>query len=258
MSTHLTPCSEEDFLEQDKEIRGQNYVCLSFLSPEEVIQKKELYYFQKFQNAFSEDLGNLFKDLKAKFPTEEDAINSVQDMHSYLFSKEMLQERWLQFLTNPALEKEYNEANNFQTSLRGIKVRGVYETLREAQVRSEVLKRTDKRHNIYIAQVGCWCPWSPNPDDIQDQEFAETTLNTMMSEYRKNQDQKDAFYQARTDELKEVASRKTKLLKEKVAEEERVAASTSSVEVVSEETVVSETAEALTDEDPWMKAKKRA
>jgi len=249
MSANLTPCSEEDFLEQDKEIRGQNYVCLSFLSPEEVIKKKELYFFEKFQNAFSEDLVNLFKDLKAKFPVEEDAINSVQDMHSYLFNKDLLQERWLQFAANPALEKEYDEANNFQTSVRGIKVRGVYETLREAQVRSEVLKRLDKRHNIYIAQVGCWCPWSPNPDEIQDQEYAETTLNTMMQEYKKNQDQKDMFYQERSNELRDIASRKNKLLKEKLKQE-------SDVVEVSSASPAQETADALTDEDPWLKAKK--
>ena len=38
--------------------------------------------------------------------------------------------------------------------MRGIKVRGVFETLNEAKNRSEFLKRTDKNHNIFIGQVG--------------------------------------------------------------------------------------------------------
>ena len=41
----------EDFLEVDQKIPGQNYVCLSFISPENIIKNKELYnvkYFEKF------------------------------------------------------------------------------------------------------------------------------------------------------------------------------------------------------------------
>jgi hypothetical protein len=34
----------------------------------------------------------------------------------------------------------------------------------------------DNKFNVYV-QGGCWCPWSPNPDDITDQEYAETNLN---------------------------------------------------------------------------------
>ena len=38
----------EDFLEADDAIRGQNYVCLSFVSPEDVLKNKELFFMQKF------------------------------------------------------------------------------------------------------------------------------------------------------------------------------------------------------------------
>ena len=40
---------KEDFLEVDQSIPGQNYVCLSFVSPENVLNNKELYYAHKFQ-----------------------------------------------------------------------------------------------------------------------------------------------------------------------------------------------------------------
>ena len=32
---------ETDYLDEDKPIRGQNYVCLSFLSPEDVLANKD-------------------------------------------------------------------------------------------------------------------------------------------------------------------------------------------------------------------------
>jgi len=34
----------EDFLEVDKPIPGQNYACLSFVSPENIIKQKEREY----------------------------------------------------------------------------------------------------------------------------------------------------------------------------------------------------------------------
>ena len=37
--------TEQDFLESDKQIRGQNYVCLSFISPENVLKNKEIFKF---------------------------------------------------------------------------------------------------------------------------------------------------------------------------------------------------------------------
>ena len=39
---------EEDFLDVDKSIPGQNFVCLSFVSPDKVVKKKEEYYFYKY------------------------------------------------------------------------------------------------------------------------------------------------------------------------------------------------------------------
>ena len=92
------------------------------------------------------------------------------------------------------INKEFSEQVDFQTNVRGFKLRGCYDTMREAQVRSEILKRKDKQHNIYITQVGCWCPWDPNPNDIQDQHYAEDQLNTLMKKYRENQQQKDDYF----------------------------------------------------------------
>ena len=63
--------------------------------------------------------------------------------------------------------------------------------------RSEFIKKIDNKFNIYIAQVGCWCPWSPNPDCLENQEYAETQLNTLMKEYKKNMNDKDIVFENR-------------------------------------------------------------
>jgi hypothetical protein len=99
------------------------------------------------------------------------------------------------------LESEYHRDNNFVTSIRGIKVRGVFDTIEEAKNRSEFIKKIDNKFNIYIAQMGCWCPWSPNPDCLENQEYAETQLNTLMKEYKKNMTDKDVIFENRKTSL---------------------------------------------------------
>ena len=85
--------------------------------------------------------------------------------------------------------------------MRGIKIRGVFDTMEEAKARSEFIKRQDNKFDIYISQVGCWCPWSPNPNDLADQEYSETQLNTLMKQYKQNMDSKDELFEQRKADL---------------------------------------------------------
>ena len=43
---------KEDFLEVDKPIPGQNFVCLSFVSPEKVLASKERFKSRQFLTSF--------------------------------------------------------------------------------------------------------------------------------------------------------------------------------------------------------------
>lgn len=43
------------FLECDDEIRGQKYICLSFLSPEKVLKNKDIFFFSKFLEFYALD-----------------------------------------------------------------------------------------------------------------------------------------------------------------------------------------------------------
>ena len=203
----LTPCSKEDYLEQDDPVRGQNYVCLSFISPEDVLDNKEVFFFNKFLDKFSLTMNDFFNGMKEKYPEEETYLNSLKDNFAFLFSNKDLQEEFRAFknIHSDNMEKEFAEMNDFRTSMRGLKIRGVYETIKEAKNRSEKLKKVDKTHNIFIAEVGCWCPWSPSPDSIDEQEYAEQHLNTLMKKYKENQKMKDEFYAKRKEMMIEKA-----------------------------------------------------
>ena len=43
---------KEVYLEADKEIPGQHYVCLSFISPNDVLKNKDIYFFSEFMKDY--------------------------------------------------------------------------------------------------------------------------------------------------------------------------------------------------------------
>lgn len=198
-STNVTSVKEVDYLDEDKPIRGQNFVLLSFLSPEDVLVNKEAYMFSKFITKFSADMTTLLDGISSKYSDSKDFVDSVKENNAYIFNPKDMSEQYGFFksVNNQDLESSYHRDNNFVTSIRGIKVRGVFDTIEEAKNRSEFVKKLDNKFNIYIAQVGCWCPWSPNPDCLENQEYAETQLNTLMKEYKKNMNDKDVVFENR-------------------------------------------------------------
>jgi hypothetical protein len=202
-STSVTSVKEVDYLDEDKPIRGQNFVLLSFLSPEDVLVNKEAYMFSEFIKKFSSDMTALLDGIASKYSDSKDFVDSVKENNAYIFDPKDMSEQYgfYKSVNNQELEASYHRDNNFITSIRGIKVRGVFDTIEEAKNRSEFIKKLDTKFNIYIAQVGCWCPWSPNPDCLENQEYAETQLNTLMKEYKKNMNDKDVVFENRKTSL---------------------------------------------------------
>jgi hypothetical protein len=195
----LVTTKEVDYLEEDKAIKGQNYALLSFISPEDVIVKKESYFFNQFLDNFGKDMKTLLDGIKSKYPDSKDLVETITNNHAYIFDAKELNDQYNFFVSSKytELENSYHRDNNFVTTMRGIKVRGVFDTIEEARNRSEFLKRFDDKFNIYIAQVGCWCPWSPNPDALENQEYSETQLNTLMKQYKQNMEEKDTIFDER-------------------------------------------------------------
>lgn len=243
---------EVDYLEQDESIRNQNYVCLSFISPEDVLKKKEHFFFEKYVSAFVKKNQEFTDVLHNLFPDKKDEIRILKDNFEYLFDEGKIHDNFKHFVQDneSVVEKEFYEKNAFQTCIRGIKVRGTYDTLEEAKARSERLRKHDgNKFSIYVAQVGCWCPWSPNPDSIADQEFAESALNTLMARYKENQDNKDIHFKERQAHMKEV-----------IVENEQTRKETRDAEKADVETMGESSSSSMlqeselpdqSDEDPW-------
>jgi len=221
----VVPVKEEDFLDQDEPLRGQNFVCMSFLSPEDVLKDKEAYYVEAFFKKFTERNAELFQGLETLFPDKANELRSIREQYSIHFDTETINNEYKAFktLNDNEITEKYSNDNAFKTNVRGIKVRGTYESLKEAQQRAEALKKKEKnKHNIYVAQVGCWCPWSANPEDIPDPEYAETQLNTLMHEYNKNKEENDSFYEFRKQDLLERTRKENELKKTQIQTDSNV------------------------------------
>ena len=224
-----------DYLDEDKPIRGQNYALVSFLSPEDILKDKEVYYFSKFINNFSKDMKSLLDGIETKYPDSNDIIKTIRSNHDYIFKSDDLDSQYKFFKdTNSCeIEAEFHRNNNFKTSMRGIKIRGVFDTVDEAKNRSEFIKKYDNKFDIYISQVGCWCPWSPNPNDLSDQEYSETQLNTLMKQYKQNMDNKDELFEQRKASM--IQNSKTKSTEDNLAELDPWTASHQNDVIVKEE-----------------------
>lgn len=197
---------KEDYLNVDIPIPGQNYVCLSFVSPEKIIKQKIDYYYENFINdILSENKTNEMEKNNIKTILEEirDGGSISEKYEDYLFKNES------------RLEKDYNKRVDFQTNTRGIKIRGVYESNRQAMMRAEQLRKSDPTFNVFVGQVGYWLPFDPDPDNIKDSEFMNDNLNKLMKKKKENEDYKDMIYEEDKREKIKTAYEETKKLKEK-------------------------------------------
>ena len=89
-------------------------------------------------------------------------------------------------LNEETLDAKYNNSINFNTSVRGIKVRGVYPTQEEAELRCKLLREVDPNHDVYVGPVGMWMPWEPEAYKTGRVEYMEDELNQLMQEKQKN------------------------------------------------------------------------
>tara|TARA_B110001450_G_C17599438_1_gene472323 strand:- start:243 stop:1193 length:951 start_codon:yes stop_codon:yes gene_type:complete len=188
---------KKDYLEVDDPIAGQQYACLSFVSPEAFIKKKEGFMVSKFLQSYC-------KEHKLKF---DEAYAKYEDF-CYKFSSE--------------LQRDFDEQNDFQTSIRGLKVRGVYNTKDEADARAKKLSTLDSSFHVFIGQVGYWLPWDPCADGVEGEVFQNSQLNDMMEKYEENTINKDIFYEdQKRDKIAAAKEESEKKRKEQLEEERK-------------------------------------
>lgn len=202
-----------DLLEEDRPIPGQKFVCVSFISPENEIISKTEFLFEKYVAqwelatslqkyaqftafiAYKYKLNgaSLTEDLEQFCKEECDKLRSFSvrdDYKSFLDKNE------------DALTVEYNAAHEFQTSTRGLKIRGVYSSQQEAESRAKLLREMDPNFDVYVGPVGLWMPWEPDAYKTGRVEYLEEELNNLMAKKKANEAQAKEYFTNRVKESK--------------------------------------------------------
>ena len=133
-SKHTVATSEEDYLEVDPPVPGQNYACISFISPETILVQRELFMFNKYMNQvcgeFEQKIDDIMKKasdtLKNKIQKEFRKELQYHLKYTYNQFKDKFDD--FKYKHHDELEKQLNEHTNFKTNVRGVKVRGVYDS----------------------------------------------------------------------------------------------------------------------------------
>jgi hypothetical protein len=188
-----------DLLEEDKPIAGQKFMCVSFISPEEVLKKRELYIFEKFVQNWSlsksmEKFGEFINFLSYKYNLNPQ--NVIADFNDFVKEEEpklkassAILDDYKNFVdkNEETLNQIFNKENGFQTSVRGMKARGNFATQEEAEMHCKKLREADPNFDIYVAPVGVWVPVDINAYKTGRVEHLEPELNRLFEEKIKNE-----------------------------------------------------------------------
>lgn len=205
-----------DVLEEDKPIAGQKFSCISFISPEKIIKMRELYSFEQFLKQwelskslecythflhflaykYSLNFDDLNKDFQEFCKDEKDTLctNKVEDDYKNFADTH-----------EDELDNKYNTLHKFQTSVRGVKIRGCYPTQEEAELRCKLLREVDPNHDVYVGPVGMWLPFHPESYKTGRVEYLEEELNQLMHEKRSNESHAKVEFDKRVRDTKEKA-----------------------------------------------------
>jgi hypothetical protein len=187
-----------DLCDEDQPIAGQKFCCMSFVSPEKILKKREVLLFNSFIKNWDfsksmERYQDFIQFLSFKYNLKvEDVITDFND-----FIKEEgdkiknigIEDDYKNFVdkNEEKLNEQFNRDHAFQTNVRGLKVRGVFATQEEAENKCKALRKQDPNHDIFVGPVGIWIPWDPDAYKTGRVEFLEEELNQLHKEKIKNE-----------------------------------------------------------------------
>lgn len=205
-----------DLCEEDAVIPSQKFVCVSFVSPENVLKAREHFMFEKFVQQWEfaksiEKFGDFMNFISHKYKLKLDDI--MADMKDYVTEEKAhlksfsVTDDFKNFMdkNEAKLAEEFNKEHEFQTSVRGLKIRGSYSSQAEAELRAKKLREADPHHDIFVGPVGVWMPWDPDAYKTGRVEFMEEELNQLHHEKLKNEEKAKQEFDQRVRDAKRKA-----------------------------------------------------
>ena len=215
-----------DLCDEDQPIAGQKFACLSFVSPENIIKQKDRFMFDEFvkQWDFTKTITktvDFLNFMSYKYNLQVDEV--VKDFHEFVdeekenLKNSTIEDDYKTFMdqNEEKMNLEFQRKNQFQTSVRGLKIRGVFSTQEEAEMKCKRLREGDPNHDIFVGPVGMWIPWDPDAYKTGRVEFMEEELNQLHNEKMKNEAKAKEEFDRRVKESKRKAIEENIKLAEK-------------------------------------------
>ena len=205
-----------DLCDEDQPIAGQKFACISFVSPEKTLKKREVYLFDQFikQWEFSKSMERYFDFVhfiaykyNLKVETLIDDFNDFVKEETDKLKKSGIEDDYKNFMDKQEekLNEQFNREHAFQTSVRGLKIRGVFPSQEEAEMKCKKLREQDPNHDIFVGPVGIWVPWDPDAYKTGRVEHLEEELNALHKEKLKNEELAKKEFEERVRETKKKA-----------------------------------------------------
>jgi hypothetical protein len=205
-----------DLCDEDTPIAGQKFACISFVSPEKTLKKREVYLFDQFikQWEFSKSMERYFDfvhfiaykyNLKVEILIDD--FNDFVKEETDKLKKSGIEDDYKNFMDKQEekLNEQFNREHAFQTSVRGLKIRGVFPSQEEAEMKCKKLREQDPNHDIFVGPVGIWVPWDPDAYKTGRVEHLEEELNALHKEKLKNEEMAKKEFEERVRETKKKA-----------------------------------------------------
>jgi hypothetical protein len=205
-----------DLCDEDTPIAGQKFACISFVSPEKTLKKREVYLFDQFikQWEFSKSMERYFDfvhfiaykyNLKVEILIDD--FNDFVKEETDKLKKSGIEDDYKNFMDKQEekLNEQFNREHSFQTSVRGLKIRGVFPSQEEAEMKCKKLREQDPNHDIFVGPVGIWVPWDPDAYKTGRVEHLEEELNALHKEKLKNEEMAKKEFEERVRETKKKA-----------------------------------------------------
>lgn len=205
-----------DLCDEDPPISGQKFACMSFVSPEKILKKREIYLFDQFIKnwEFSKSMERYFEFIHfIAYKHNFNVDTLITDFNDFVkeesdnLKKSGIEDDYKNFMDKQEdkLNSQFNREHAFQTSVRGLKIRGVYNTQEEAEDKCKKMREYDPNHDIYVGPVGVWIPWDPDAYKTGRVEHMEEELNALHSEKIKNEEMAKKQFEERVRETKKKA-----------------------------------------------------
>jgi hypothetical protein len=165
--SYLSDRPEMDYLEEDPVETAQQYTCISFIAPGE----------EMIEDFIEQMAGELAPSLapESNLSAKEKVANVVERF------------------------KELNDPKC------GVKVRNSRPSVEQCRKHIQELMETDDLVHIFTVETGKWVTFNPSPELIEDENYREEQLNTIMKEKKLGQQRTKQFYRQRMREKTERA-----------------------------------------------------